>query len=100
MEQEKKKEGESFKKLVAVNPSVDFPVDIVATETDPYHETGSEFQVGTKKAKELVKRGWAKMAMIALIMFASLGAVAQQIFYNALGTNLQTDTVINAGQSL
>lgn len=98
MEQGKNKESESTKKLVSVEPSVDFPVNVVATEADPYHETGAKFQAGEKKTKELVKRGWVKLAMIALLIVASLGAVsAQQVFYNPLGTNLATDTVTNAG---
>jgi hypothetical protein len=98
-EQDENVGKESTKKLVADKPSVDFPVDVIATEADPYHETGAKFQAGTKKAAELVKRGWVKMAMIALLMVASIGlSVAQNnIFYNPLGTNLTTDTVTNTG---
>jgi len=98
-----KKEGEGAgKKLVSTKPSVDFPVEVIATEADPYHETGAKFQAGSKKAAELVKRGWVKMAkdaaMILLLVLASFGGVsAQQVFYNPLGTNLTTDTVTNAG---
>ena len=58
----KQEEKESVKKLVASNPSVDFPIAVIATDADPYHETGKEFMAGTKKAAELVKRGWVKYA--------------------------------------
>jgi hypothetical protein len=100
MAQEKKKSEEkeaTEKKFIESNPSVDFPVEVIATEADPYHETGKKFMAGSKKAEELVKRGWVTMAMIALILFASFGVNAQASFYNALGTNLTTDTVTNTG---
>jgi len=95
-----KDEKESVKKLVAVAPSVDFPVEVVATESDPYHETGTKFTAGTKKAAELVKRGWVKMAtMIALLIAASFTIQAQNNdFYNPLqtaGVYPKLDTVTN-----
>ncbi len=59
--------------VVSKDASVDFPVEVIATEADPYHVTGTKFQAGEKKAKELVARGWVKMAMIALLIVAGLG---------------------------
>ena len=95
--EEKEEEG-TQKKLIIEKPSVDFPVEVIATEADPYHETGHKFHAGSKKAAELVKRGWVKMAMIALIYLASFSINAQNNnFYNPLGTNLLTDTVTDAG---
>lgn len=72
-----KKEKDDEKKLnIAKDASVDFPVDVIATEADPYHETGTKFQAGSKKAKELVARGWVKMAsLIALLIIASFSMV-------------------------
>lgn len=60
---------------ISKDASVDWPVDVIATEADPYHETGTKFQAGTKKAKELEKRGWVKIAMIALLIAAGLSSV-------------------------
>jgi len=96
--EKKEKSIELVKKLVDAKPSVDFPVDVIATEADPYHETGTVFQAGTKKAKELVKRGWVTMAtMIALILVSSLGVVAQVSVLTDLKSiyNLSSDTVTN-----
>lgn len=60
--QKEGQEGASKELSVAKDASVDFPVTVIATEADPYHETGAEFQAGSKKAAELVKRGWVKLA--------------------------------------
>jgi hypothetical protein len=84
------------KKIKTQKASVDFPVKVIATEADPYHETGEEFEAGEKKAKELVKRGWVKMASILLFALCSFGAIAQSSLYQVLGTNLALDTVVNA----
>jgi len=55
----KKADEVDNKKLsVSKNASIDFPVKVVATEADPYHETGTVFEAGKKKAIELIKRGW------------------------------------------
>lgn len=90
--------------------SVDFPVEVIATEADPYHITGEKFHAGEKKAKELVARGWVKMAAVLLFMFAGIGAQAQTSvladLYNATNTFSQAalqasttvvDTVTNTG---
>jgi hypothetical protein len=98
---------------VSKDASVDFPVEVIATEADPYHVTGTKFHAGSKKAEELVRRGWVKMAMIALLIMASFGfqeVKAQtsvlQSLYNATNTytlaRLQAatatrDTATNAG---
>lgn len=99
------------KKLnISKDASVDFSVEVVATEADPYHETGTKFHAGTKKAKELVERGWVKMAAVLLFMFASFGLQAQTSvladLYNGTNTFSQAllqvataikDTVANTG---
>lgn len=96
---EEVKKGE--KQLKVDKPSVDFPVDVIATEADPYHETGAKFQAGTKKAAELVKRGWVKMAMIALLIVAGFSAQCQTSVLadmkNSLSPYALTDTVTNTG---
>jgi hypothetical protein len=99
VELEEKKEKKTEKKLdVAKDASIDFTVEVIATESDPYHETGAKFHAGTKKAAELVKRGWVKMAMIALLIISCFGAIAQtsvdQPLYNA--TNTYTLANLNA----
>ena len=96
--------------IVAKDASVDFPVTVIATEADPYHPTGTKFQAGSKKAKELVARGWVTMAMIALFMVASLSSFAQasvdRPLYNGtntytlarlLASTVESDTVTNTG---
>lgn len=88
------------KKLdVSKDASIDFPVEVEALDADPYHETGTVFQAGEKKAKELVKRGWVKMAAILLFMFAGLGVLQAQTsviapLYNA--TNTYSLALLNA----
>jgi hypothetical protein len=50
------------KKLdVAKDAHVGKAVTVISMEGDPYHEDGAEFEVGMKKADELVKRGWVKL---------------------------------------
>lgn len=103
------------KKLdVSKDASIDFPVEVEALDADPYHETGTKFQAGEKKAKELVKRGWVKMAAILLFMFAGLGVLQAQTsvlapFYNATNTytlarllaaTAVRDTITDAGTAL
>lgn len=105
MEDEKKGIKEDVKKgekqLKVDKPSVDFPVDVIATEADPYHETGTKFQAGSKKAAELVKRGWVKLAMIALLIAAGFSAQSQTSVLadmkNSLSPFALTDTVTNTG---
>ena len=88
-------------KLKVEKPSVDWPVGVIATDADPYHETGHKFQEGSKKAAELVKRGWVKMAMIALLLMAGISGYAQTsvdvTLKNYQYTTLLTDTVTNTG---
>lgn len=36
-------------------------VTVVSLDGDPYHENGAEFEVGMKKAEELVARGWVRL---------------------------------------
>lgn len=110
-EKETKEKPDAKELSVAKDASVDFPVDVIATEADPYHETGTKFQAGTKKAAELVKRGWVKLASIVLLMVAmGIGANAQtsvdQPLYNATNTytlarliaaTATSDTVTNTG---
>lgn len=90
-------EEKKVDKLKVATPSVDWPVDVIATEADPYHETGAKFQAGSKKAAELVKRGWVKLAMIALLMVAGFGAQAQTSVLQDLKSvySLSSDTVAN-----
>lgn len=109
MAEEKEKKTEKELKT-AKDASIDFPVLVVATEADPYHETEHKFHAGKKKADELVKRGWVKMAMIALLAVMSFAINAQTSvvapLYNATNTytlaRLQAatavrDTVTNTG---
>lgn len=57
-----KTEKQIEKKLnQALDASIDFPVTVQSTEADPYHETGTEWLCSSKKAAELVKRGWVKI---------------------------------------
>lgn len=109
------KKGPDQKVLkISKDASIDFPVDVIATEADPYHETGAQFQAGKKKAEELVKRGWVRMAraasMIALFIMASFGSYAQTSvladMYNASNSyslaelnasTVTSDTVTNTG---
>lgn len=116
----KKKEGDENENVekpdqkqlsVSKDASVDFPVEVIATEADPYHETGAKFHAGTKKAEELVRRGWVKMAMIVLMLSASLPFAKAQTsviapFYNAsntyslarlLAATAVRDTITDAG---
>lgn len=112
MAKEEEKEGKKIDKKIeqAADASIDFPVEVISLDADPYHETGTKFHAGTKKAKELVARGWVKMAMIALLIAASFGVQAQASvlasLYNGKTTyslaNLQaatatSDTVTNTG---
>jgi hypothetical protein len=85
MEELDKKTKKTEKELnVAKDASIDFPVEVIATEADPYHETGIKFHAGKKKAEELVKRGWVKFAMIALLAISGFGAIAQESVYAPL----------------
>lgn len=111
MSDEKEKIKKTEKELViSKDASVDFPVEVIATEADPYHVTGTKFHAGSKKAKELVARGWVTLAMLALLITASFSMNAQtsvlQSLYN--GTNsyslaellvatATSDTVTNTG---
>lgn len=83
--------------VVSKDASVDFPVEVIATEADPYHLTGTKFHAGSKKAKELVERGWVTMAMIALMVIASFGVSAQSSvltdLYSSYGATSLKDTV-------
>lgn len=97
--------------VVSKDASVDFPVEVIATEADPYHLTGTRFHAGTKKAAELVARGWVTMAMLALLFIASISVAKAQTsvladLYNASNTFSQAalqasvaikDTVTNTG---
>lgn len=110
-QEEKSKRPDQKELNISKDASVDFPVDVIATEADPYHETGTKFQAGTKKAKELVARGWVKMAsMIALLLVSSFCVHAQtsvlQSLYNGtnsyslaelLASTTTSDTVTNTG---
>jgi hypothetical protein len=84
---------------ISKDASIDFPVAVVATEADPYHETGAKFHAGSKKAAELVKRGWVKLAMIALLIAASFGIQAQGYYGTFKNTTYgsATDTTTNTG---
>lgn len=89
-------------KLKVTKPSVDFPVNVEATEADPYHETGTVFQAGSKKADELVKRGWLKLVkslLILALVAVGLGVQAQTSVEQSLKSvyNLTLDTVTNTG---
>ena len=110
-EKETKERPDAKELNVSKDASVDFPVDVIATAADPYHETGTKFQAGTKKAAELVKRGWVTLASIVILMVAmGIGAIAQpsvdQPLYNATNTytlarliaaTATSDTVTNTG---
>jgi len=92
--EEKEQEKKAEKELkTAKDASIDFPVEVIATEADPYHETGAKFHAGKKKADELVKRGWVKMAMIALLIVASICASGQASVYAPL-YNAKTTTTL------
>lgn len=100
--------------------SVDWPQLVQATDKDPYHNEGDKFDVSSKKAAELEKRGWVKIigeprktvakgaiasAMIALLMlFNVFTASAQQSvftdFKNSLSPYALTDTVTNGGTAV
>lgn len=58
--EEKEQEAPEKKFDVAKDAHVGKPVTVIALAGDPYHEEGAEFEVGMKKADELVKRGWVK----------------------------------------
>jgi hypothetical protein len=61
-EKEKSAEAGNEKKIdVAKDAHVGVPVTVISLDGDPYHENGAEFEVGLKKAEELVKRGWVKL---------------------------------------
>lgn len=98
-EQSEDQKGDNLK--VSKDASIDFPVDVVATEADPYHETGTVFQAGSKKANELVKRGWVTLSKVAgmllLLCLLSLGAQAQTSVLADLKSvySLTSDTVVN-----
>ncbi len=47
---------------VSKEASVDFPVKVKSLKADPYHKDGAVFEMGSKKAKELVERGWVEYA--------------------------------------
>lgn len=112
MANDKEKKGPEQKELlVSKDASIDYTVKVEALDKDPYHETGTIFDAGTKKAKELVARGWVKYAaVLAFILMASFGVQAQssvlQSLYNT-GTTHEVgdfatvtatrDTVTNAG---
>lgn len=92
-EEVKKEGGPDGKKILSVKPSVDFPVDVIATEADPYHETGTVFQAGEKKAAELVKRGWVKLAAIAAFMLCAFTAQVSEAQTSVL-TDLKSETYL------
>lgn len=107
--------------------SVDWPVEVVSEDGDKYHENDVTFEVGHKKAIELVKKkivrleekGKAQLKKleeekvvtkdqlkgvlyaIALMFLVSFGAIAQQSVYtdlkNTTYNTLLTDTVTNTG---
>lgn len=55
------KKDDNTKPLKVSKPSIDFPVKVKAKDADPYHETGTIYEAGCKKAKELEKRGWVEI---------------------------------------
>lgn len=114
MAEEKKEEKKTEKKLDVVKPSVDFPVRVIATEADPYHETDKEFDAGAKKAIELEKRGWVKfttkakerieelrklklLSVLLVLSLFSFAASAQVPADFRSVYNLTSDTVTNTG---
>lgn len=64
---------------ISKDASIDWPVEVEALDADPYHITGSKFNAGHKKAKELEARGWVKIigkipavaSLILLLILAS-----------------------------
>jgi len=110
VEQEEKERPDTKQLSVSKDASVDFPVEVIATDSDIYHETGTKYHVGSKKAKELVTRGWVKMAAFVLFILTSMCSYAQTSvyadLYNATNTFSQAllqasvtikDTVTNTG---
>lgn len=107
-------------KLLVTKPSVDFPVEVEATDKDVYHETGAKFEVGHKKAlqlekldrveitskgkekiKELKEAGFLSVIVLLFMMFASFAVNAQTsvdvVLKNSVYTTLNSDTVTNTG---
>lgn len=105
-EKKNKKEAPEEKKMEIKNPSVDFPVKVRSLDGDKYHDNGVEFEVGSKKAKQLEARGWVEIiGKVAgmFLLFAMLSftpeAKAQQSVLSDLKSvyNLTRDTVSNTG---
>ena len=60
-EKEPKEEVQEKKLDIAKDAHVGVPVTVISLPGDPYHEDGHEFEVGMKKAEQLVKAGWVKL---------------------------------------
>jgi hypothetical protein len=58
-EKVEKPEEKAFE--ISKDSMIDVSVTVISQDGDPYHETGAEFEVGKKTAKELEARGWVKL---------------------------------------
>lgn len=97
---------------LAKGASVDYDVEVEATDKDKHHIPGERFKMGQKNAKLAEKKGWVKVigkfTTILLFLFIAFHSHAQITersgggsfllnMDNTLGTNITRDTVTNTG---